>query len=88
MSKAVPADEPGFSDGPGSFGVNKAPGFAARFFEENEILCLEVIDNRLPVSVHPSGDGNEEELEHSYCPEFDGIVFAQIILNANERAHL
>jgi hypothetical protein len=66
LAKAPSADELGFASKPDSLGVGKATGFAAQLFEENAILFLEEFDDRLPVSVHPAGDGNQEELELSW----------------------
>ena len=45
MSKATPADEPGFASKPDSLGVSEASGFATELFEENAVLFLEVFDD-------------------------------------------
>jgi hypothetical protein len=38
---------------------------AAELFQEQAIFFLEAFDHGLLVSVHPAGDGDEEELEWS-----------------------
>jgi hypothetical protein len=65
LSKATPADGPGFASKPDSLGVSEALGFAAELFEENAVLFLEVFDDGLLMSIDPSRDGNEEELQLS-----------------------
>jgi hypothetical protein len=63
--KAAPADEPGFASQPDSLGVGEALGFVTELFKENAILFLEVFDDSLPVSAHPAGDSDQEELKLS-----------------------
>ena len=65
LPKATPADDLGFASKADPLSVREAPGFAAELFEENTIFLLEVFDNRLLASVHPTGDGGEEELQLS-----------------------
>ena len=65
LAKAPSADKLGFASKLDSLGIGKAPGFAAQLLEENAIFFMEEFDDRLLVSVHPAGDGNEEELELS-----------------------
>jgi hypothetical protein len=65
LPKAAPADELGFARKPKTLGLREVSGFAAELFEENAIFFLEVFDHGLLVSVHPAGNGDEEELELS-----------------------
>jgi hypothetical protein len=44
------------------WGVTKAPGFAAKLFQQHAILFLEIVDDVLLVPVHPAGRSDEEEL--------------------------
>ena len=45
------------------WGVTKAPGFAAKLFQQHVILFLEIVDDVLLVPVHPAGRSDEEKLE-------------------------
>jgi hypothetical protein len=65
LSKATPADGPGFASKPDALGVSEALGFAAELFEENAVLFLEVFDGGLLMPIDPARDGNEEKLELS-----------------------
>jgi hypothetical protein len=94
LPKAVPADELGFASESSSLGVGEAPGFAAELCEENAIFFLEVFDDRLLVSVHPAGDGNEEELKlschggrkHSKVPAAQSVKWPRLIFLATQGA--
>ena len=66
LAKAAPAHEFGFARKPNPLGLREPSGFAADLFEENAIFFLEVFDHGLLMSVHPAGNGDEEELELSW----------------------
>ena len=63
MVVQAPTDELGFAHQPNALGVGEALGLATELFPENAIFFLEVFNDSLLVSAHPTGDRDEQELE-------------------------
>jgi hypothetical protein len=63
LPKAAPTDELGFARQPNALGVGEALSFPTELFQENPVFCLEVFNDSLLVSAHPTGDRDEQELE-------------------------
>jgi len=61
LSKAPPANKLGSTSKPNSLGVSEALGFAAELFKKNAIFFLEVFNDGLLVSVHPTGYAPEQK---------------------------
>lgn len=56
LSMTTPSDDLSFSSKVDSLGVGAALGFAAELLEENAIFLLEMINDRLLMAVHPTGN--------------------------------
>ena len=52
-----------FARQPNALGVGEALRFPTELFQENPVFFLEVFNDSLLVSAHPTGDRDEQELE-------------------------
>jgi len=65
LVEAAATDPICFASQPDALRIGKAFGLAVELIEKNAVFFLEVINDRLLMSVQPAGDNDQEELELS-----------------------
>ena len=62
---SAPTDRLGFTGQANALGIGEAPGFASQLFQEDSILFLQILDDRLLVAVDPAANHKKQDLDLS-----------------------